>query len=174
MKNEFGSISDILNAFAALLALGLTVFGILMQKKLARLSMLPECFVAEIFHQKYIAVRIENVGTGTMYIDKFEAKKRNTIRDNLIQFMPTFRKQLWTSFSLEISNRPLLAGNTINLFVMEPDKKKSDKIRKEVQDALTDIEITIFYHDVFKKKYVYNKKLQYNVILAQEFPYKAK
>lgn len=171
---EFGNISDILSSFAAILALVLTIFGIMTQKKQARLSMLPICFVAEIFHQKYLAVRIVNVGTGTMYIDKFEAKKGTEIKDNLIQFMPKFRNQLWTSFSLEISNRPLLAGNKINLFVMEPDGKKTKKIYNQIQKALTDIEITIFYHDVFQKKYVYKKKLQYNTVLTQDFPYKAK
>lgn len=171
---EFGSISDILSSFSAILALVLTIFGIITQKKQARLSMLPICFIAEIFHQKYIAVRIVNVGTGTMYIDKFEAKKGSEIKDNLIQFMPKFKNQLWTSFSLEISNRPLLAGNKINLFVMEPDGENTNKIYDKIQEALTDIEITIFYHDVFQKKYVYKKKLQYNTILTQDFPYKAK
>ena len=148
-------IVEICSVVIAACALFVSVFTAYIQKKHDRISILPICFIVEKCHEGNLAVLIRNLGLGAMTIDKAMMTRGEEVHGNLIEMMPKV-KQKWEGFSLEIEGRTILPTQEIVLIAINP---KSESIRQAVKDALTGVEVSISFHDVYGKEYHKEKRL---------------
>lgn len=163
-------IVEICSVVIAACALFVSVFTAYIQKKHDRISILPICFIVEKCHEGNLAVLIRNLGLGAMTIDKAMMTRGEEVHGNLIEMMPKV-KQKWEGFSLEIEGRTILPTQEIVLIAINP---KSESIRQAVKDALTGVEVSISFHDVYGKEYHKEKRLGEWGILEKDFGYIAK
>lgn len=163
-------IAEICSVVIAACALFVSVFTAYIQKKHDRISTLPICFIVEKCHEGNLAVLIRNLGLGAMTIDKAMMTRGEEVHGNLIEMMPKV-KQKWEGFSLEIEGRTILPTQEIVLIAINP---KSESIRQAVKDALTGVEVSISFHDVYGKEYHKEKRLGEWGILEKDFGYIAK
>lgn len=131
----------------------------------------PQCRIIERYHDDNVAVVIANHGTGILIIDSVQVKKNGEIRNNLISFMPKVN-QYWKGYSLETAGRELTPLDEVVLCAIHPACHRN---RDKVLKALSDIEITVIYHNGHsKKKHTVTKKLVYPLYFLKNRKYKIK
>lgn len=105
-------------------------------------------------YEDCLYVDLRNKGVGTMIIKKVVAKpQQGLIKTNLIDLMPILSSgKKWTNFVHEIEGKALSPGEKLNFLKIEFGETPSDAgIRENIREALSKIEISVEYIDIFNK-----------------------
>lgn len=148
----------------SLISLILSIISAAQSRKNNRLSVRPICYILPSDYEDYIAVRIQNKGTGPLITTKVEFKKgKDTIKPYLIDFMPELKSGYhWSDFS-KASKIVLRPSEEKTLLEFKGDPSNPDFIhqRDKIREELSKIQINITYTSIFDEWCPFN--LKYNL-----------
>lgn len=164
------NIWDIIAIIISVVALFIAAWSGLITRKHNQISIKPYCAIIERYHEHNIAVVISNRGLGPLVIDHIDVYNSSEHKDNLIELLPQV-DQLWKGFSLEICGRAIMPDHEVRLCAIEPETPET---RTKILEAISDITISLTYHDSYGKKYKLEKKLTWSAMfLNNTFGYRA-
>ena len=122
---------------------------------------IPEITVAD--YEDSLRVRLRNNGMGTMVIISAEFTNQSHSKGSLMAMMPALpNSRAWNHFTTDIAERTLQPGKLLPLLELSAREGESNfgASRDLVREYLKDIEVTVYYTDVYKTKFsAYKKEL---------------
>lgn len=149
----------IISSFIALMSLWVSIKTTKEQINYNQLSMRPICELYTANFDDDFSIEISNKGLGPLNIDSVELTNTSTIdnQTNLIDFIPkNKRKEL--SFNNIQPHKIIISGETIKLIYSKTISKKE---KQELIDILSNIEVKIFYSDLYSNKYTFKRKIEF-------------
>jgi hypothetical protein len=147
---------EIVALFVSFITVIFTVIFSLLQQKHNKNSVRPICEIIVSDYEDNIAVKITNVGTGPMTINKLRCKNSHEESDTLISLMP--KVPIWKDFVGNVDGRTIPVEGKITLIEFIPQDYMT---KKEVRKALKDIEINVIYSDIYKIKFKRSRKIDF-------------
>lgn len=164
------NIWDIIAIIISAVALFVAGWSGLIVRKHNQISIKPYCAIIERYHEHNIAVVISNRGLGPLVIDHIDVTNGHEHKNNLIELLPKV-DQLWKGFSMEICGRAIMPDHEVRLCAIEPE---TYEIRTQILQAISNITISVDYHDSYGKKYKVTKALTWSkLFLSNSFGYRA-
>lgn len=108
-------------------------------------------------YENLLSVYIENVGTGPLTITKLTCSDGFRKENSLIELLPTVN-QNWSTFCESIDGRTIPVGGQVVLVEIQP---QDEKIRSKIRAALSKIEVSVEYSDIYNSKFIKRRKLSY-------------
>jgi len=109
-----------------------------------------------------ICIKIANNGTGPMIITACKTVKEDgEEKPYPIDWMPP--EIVWTTFRKGLEDCAVYSGDSLTLLQLEIDKDNPQeaKVRDEIREILKDLELQINYLDIYGKKFVVKRKLDW-------------
>jgi len=151
------AITAIASIFISITALVATIVFSLLQNIHNRNSVRPLCSIIAKDFKNCLSVRIESNGAGPLTIISFKCSKPLKNSETLIELLPEVGQD-YETFVRRLTGRTMSAGAQIKLFEIIP---QNDEIRAKLRTALKDIKIHMVYADIYKKKFVCEKYLDF-------------
>ncbi|WP_244430416.1 hypothetical protein [Roseivivax halodurans] len=154
--NTLAAISGLGSALAALAAVLLSAYALLLQRRHNQLSVRPIAHFGYVDYENEIAVWLRNSGVGPMKIDAITVfcgdSKRCTT--TLIEHMECNNVEgNWSFFSGNLKGKTLAAGSVLHLLKLEGDPEDEDYImsREATRRVLLNIELKVTYSDIYNR-----------------------
>lgn len=128
-----------------------------LQQKHNTNSVRPICNIIFNDYEDCIAVKIENVGSGPLTINRLICQNGSTNYPTLIGCMPKI-SQNWSDFVENIDGRTIPIGGHIVLIKLEPQDQETKEV---VRRALSTIVIKVEYEDIYNNKFCEERRLDF-------------
>jgi hypothetical protein len=161
---EPDSIIALSALIVSVISLLLSLISAFHNRKNNRLSVRPLAYILPPDYEEYIAVIIQNKGTGPLITKRIKFIGENNIeKSNLIDFMPKLDDgYYWNTFS-KASKIILSTSEEKVLLEFRGDISDKNFIRQrnEIREALSKVEIKIEYTSIFNEMFSF--KLNYRL-----------
>ena len=159
LKNTISN-EDILGICAIVISLISLVFSLIfsrLQIKHNKNSVKPISAIRLNDYENQISVRIDNVGTGPLIINKLYFKDDTSTSSSLISMMPEI-DQFWSTFTEEVDGWAIPINGKITLLEICP---KNNSIKKNIRNVLSKITVFLEYSDIYQTKFSDKKTLDF-------------
>jgi hypothetical protein len=169
--DKANAIATIASATAALLALFVSIYTIMMQQRHNRLSVMPAPEITVGDYENSLMVKIRNNGSGPLRIIDVEITEGHSESSALFRHMPSISRP-WNDFTGDIAGRTVFPNDHIVLIELTQYKNEIDfaEMRDKVRLALSKLSLSIRYTDIYKSKFpTCNRKLDWfgNLVLQE-------
>ena len=148
------SIAAVLSSITALIALGLSTYGIISQRKHNRLSVRPVAYFTIGNYENDIYVKLRNYGTGPLVVGKLTVAAEREYPNLIDATVSKVGPLIWSDFVENIEGRTIPGGEAIVLLRYRPRLENRNDIddREKLRAALSKVSIQVEYKDIYGKK----------------------
>ena len=150
-------ITAICTAFISIVALFVSIFSGISQRKHNKNSVRPISAIKAKDYEDYISVSIQNVGTGPLTIKRLWCKESgsNIEHSTLFEMMPAITPP-WATYVECCDGWTIQVGTQLELIALRP---QSDQDKYNVRKKLSTITVFLDYKDIYDQKFHDERKL---------------
>lgn len=148
-SDSLAAISSIFAVLVSIISMIFTIIFSVLQNKHNKNSVRPISSIKLNDYEDQISVRIENVGTGPLLIEKLRLKIDEAEYKTLISLMPDVG-QNWGTFTEEVDGWTIPVGGKIVLIELHPE---SEIVKMLVRKQLSKITVSLDYTDIYSTKF---------------------
>jgi len=157
--NDPGLLIALIALFTSIASILIGIFGLIIQRSHNKKSVKPFGSINLIDYEDRLQIIISNTGLGPMIIKSCKTKLNGETRQFPVDWMPA--GIAWRTFQKIFDDHAISAGEQLILLELETDLKNPEQIerRDKVRLILKDLEMTLFFVDVYGKKYSESKTM---------------
>lgn len=162
-KELANALAAIASLLTALIALVVSIWALLIQRRHNVLSIrpIPEVTVAD--YEDSLRVKLRNNGSGPMIVLSLEVFNGAHVKSSVIEWMPALPKNRpWNHFSMTLERRTIQPDGVISLLELNAaeDEPHFERCRDLTRASLRNLLIVVRYTDIYESRLApYEKSL---------------
>lgn len=156
-SNTWIAITSIFAVIISIISMIFTVVFSFQQLKHNKNSVKPISAIKFSDYEDVLAVKLENVGTGSLTIKRLVFKNETQESSTLISMMPPI-DQLWTTFTESVDGWTIPVGGQLIFLKLHPE---SDETKSLIRKELSKITVFLEYMDIYNTKFQDKRSLDF-------------
>ena len=156
-SDSLAAISSFFAVIVSIISMIFTVIFSVLQNKHNKNSVRPISAIKLNDYEDQISVRIDNVGTGPLLIQKLRFRIGETEHKTLISLMPEVG-QNWVTFTEEVDGWTIPVNGRITLIKIHPEK---EIVKTLVRKKLSQITVSLDYTDIYSTRFHDERSLSF-------------